>query len=260
MLKSIAKRYLRTDHRSFLGWYRSRFGGLAAFRVGLGLIFSPSSDVVQITGRREHGPIVIRPGTADQAVYDEVYVAREYAIDVGSPRLILDAGAHIGLASLYFAQRFPKALVVALEPESRNFALLEINTRQAGNVVPINAALWRDDSTLEIRDLSVDNWGFQVRERTAGAGVLAVDILSVLNKYSADRIDVLKIDIEGAELEVLGGAKDWIDRIGMLIIELHDRFRPGCSSALRDALAGFTYDEYVSGENLVITRIVRNSR
>lgn len=72
-----------------------------------------------------------------------------------------------------------------------------------------------------------------------------------------DRIDVLKIDIEGSEIEVLNHSKAWIDAVKTLIIELHDRFRPGCAEALQKAFSSHTYDKSRSGENIVMTNIKR---
>jgi hypothetical protein len=67
--------------------------------------------------------------------------------------------------------------------------------------------------------------------------VEAVDVPSLLDGSGAGRIDLLKLDIEGAELEVLrDGADRWIDLVETLVDELHDRFRPGCSEALERAV------------------------
>jgi hypothetical protein len=59
--------------------------------------------VVRVPGQRE--TVSIRPGTTDEDVFREVFLAREYEIPLGEPRFIIDAGAHIGLASVFFARR-----------------------------------------------------------------------------------------------------------------------------------------------------------
>jgi hypothetical protein len=68
---------------------------------------------------------------------------------------------------------------------------------------------------------------------------------------------VLKIDIEGSEIEVLNDSKTWLGSVKTLVIELHDRFRAGCTEALTLALQNFSYDEKRSGENIVITNIIK---
>ena len=52
-----------------------------------------------------------------------------------------------------------------------------------------------------------------------------------MSRYGIEFIDILKLDIEGAELEVFETSESWIGKVGMLAVETHDRFRPGCSKA-----------------------------
>jgi hypothetical protein len=85
--------------------------------------------------------------------------------------------------------------------------------------------------------------------------VEAVDVPSLLDGSGAARIDLLKLDIEGAELEVLrDGADRWIDRVETLFVELHDRFRPGCSEALERAVARRGFARARAGEYDVLRR------
>jgi len=60
-----------------------------------------------------------------------------------------------------------------------------------------------------------------------------------MRNFSIDYIDLLKIDIEGSEKEVFE-ACDWQDRLDSIVIELHDRFKPGCSQVVNRALQGFS--------------------
>ena len=76
---------------------------------------------------------------------------------------------------------------------------------------------------------------------------------------SISRIDVLKIDIEGSELEVLKHSKAWIDDVKTIIIELHDRFQPGCTEALAIAIGGHTYRNSTTGESVVISDLSRKA-
>jgi hypothetical protein len=81
----------------------------------------------------------------------------------------------------------------------------------------------------------------------------AVTINDVLAKIDLSRIDVLKVDIEGAEEEVFRSSELWIDRVDAIIIELHDRHTPGCSGALFRATEDFDI-ETRRGENLPLMR------
>lgn len=254
MLKAIIKKSVKEDYWSFMSWYRERFGFLPAVlkyialrKNGIGTAPNP------LTG----GVVYLRPGTTDQNVYDEIFVAREYDIDLGAPLFIVDAGAHIGLSSVFFASKYPKATVIAIEPEPSNFAVLLRNVKDYSNIKPIQAGLWSRKTHLSIQDSNVATWSFRVSEDSSGSGIPAVGIQDLITDFNMDRIDVLKIDIEGSEIEVLNNSKAWIDAVKTLIIELHDRFRHGCTEALQKSFYSHTYDKSRSGESIVMTKIKR---
>lgn len=107
-----------------------------------------------------------------------------------------------------------------------------------------------------IKEPDVSNWAFQVVEGSPVDGIPAVCIQDIIAESNMPRIGVLKVDIEGSEVEVLDHPAGWIGSIGTMIIELHDRFRPGCSAALSAALISFIHDDFFSGENMIITNLV----
>jgi FkbM family methyltransferase len=195
--------------------------------------------------------VFIRPGTTDQDVYQGIFILGEYGTLQGNPRTIIDAGAHIGLASVYLATRFPDAEIVVIEPNDGNFAVLERNLGGRSNVRLHRGGLWSHKTTLEIENPADSGWEFRLRD---GHGVEAFTVDELAARYSFNRIDLLKIDIEGAEVEVLSTAAAWISRVNTLAIELHDRFRPGCRAALDTAIRGQGFTEHSSGENIVLTR------
>ena len=119
--------------------YRERFGFLPALlkyitlrKNGIGTAPNPVAG----------GIVYLRPGTTDQNVYDEIFLEREYDINLGTPLFIVDAGAHIGLAAVFFASKYPKATVIAIEPEPSNFGVLLRNVENYNNIKPIQAGLW----------------------------------------------------------------------------------------------------------------------
>jgi hypothetical protein len=79
--------------------------------------------------------------------------------------------------------------------------------------------------------------------------------LTLLDQAGFHHVDILKIDIEGAELEVFSnGAEEWLSRVNLIIIETHDRFRPGSEEAVRKAVHPMFDELTPSGESLFFRR------
>jgi hypothetical protein len=74
-----------------------------------------------------------------------------------------------------------------------------------------------------------------------GNSVPAFTVPSVMKRYALDFVDILKLDVEGAEYEVLSTATEWIESVGMIAIETHDRFRPGCSAMFESVVSKFPF-------------------
>ncbi len=120
-LKRVAKRHIRPDHWQCMRWCRARFGMARACASYFELRRHPGVYLIDRRNANVRCDIAVRPGTVDQEVFNEVFVAHQYDLDGLDPRSIVDAGAHIGLASVMFASRYPKATVFAIEPEASNF-------------------------------------------------------------------------------------------------------------------------------------------
>lgn len=164
-------------------------------------------------------PIFIRPGTEDvSSVLNNIF--REEYGQVSNdlaPRLIIDAGAYIGDTSAYFMSRFRAAQVIALEPNTESFQLASENLRPYGaRVELLNVALCRDEGTVKIAGHST---GAGVSE--SGFEVQAVSMQSLMRERGLDSVDILKMDIEGSELEVLKNSSDWLPKIKLLLLETH---------------------------------------
>lgn len=71
---------------------------------------------------------------------------------------------------------------------------------------------------------------------------VALDMLRLLADYQVAQIDLLKVDIECSEIEVFAGAAAWIDRVGVILIELHDRFKRGCALSFYTAVQDFAVE------------------
>jgi hypothetical protein len=74
-----------------------------------------------------------------------------------------------------------------------------------------------------------------------------------MREHGVDYIDILKVDIEGSEKEVFESCETWIDRVGVLIVELHDRWKSGCSRSVHSAAKDFSI-EWTRGETTFFLR------
>jgi FkbM family methyltransferase len=180
-------------------------------------------------------PIHLRPFSTDVKVFREIFLFRTYLYDISpSPCVIVDAGANTGLSSVFFACRFPAATVYAIEPERSNFDCLLRNIKHYGNITAVQTALWCRDTVLKIHDQDEDQWAFTVEEcnNDDPHAFTAMSLTSLMQRYQISHIDLLKLDIEGAEKEVfLENCDYWLMRTKVIMIELHDWIKPGCSSA-----------------------------
>lgn len=176
-----------------------------------------------ITTRLSAFPMFVRQGTSDLLVFDQVFIDREYrCIDhLKNVRLIIDAGANVGYSSAYLLTRFPDSRVVALEPDPANFVGLCRNLRPwSDRATLVQAALWSEPAMLDFRAETTatgDEWGRQVEARVGD--VRALDMPSLIAQHGP--IDLLKIDIEGAEKHVFAADVSWLDSVRNIVIELH---------------------------------------
>lgn len=211
--------------------------------------------------------LLVRLGTSDVSVFNGIYCWREYEWKLQiPPRVIVDAGAYTGLSSAYFAMCYPEAQIIAIEPSDSNFELLMRNTSRFKNVRPIHAALWGHTGSLTLTDPGYGAWAFQVSAAEnpsatddpwlgggSGHRVRAITISDVIRDYGLDRIDLLKLDIEGSEREVFRQCDSWIGQVDAICMELHDRFKAGCSRSFFKAIDEFPIELW-RGENVLVVR------
>jgi FkbM family methyltransferase len=233
--------------------YVSRFGLKTGMQVARAHRQSSHLIALRLPGLVH--PLWVRPGTSDALTFDEVFVAREYELPLTdfSPRHILDLGANVGYASVRFAARWPQARILAVEPERENLMLLKRNTGGYRAIEAVQAAVWSRAGELAVANPEGDANAFRMTEATNGAGekVPAYTLAQLIDRLGCERLDLLKMDVEGAEIEILRDASSWLGRVNVMIIELHDRIVRGCGEALCAALHGRHFTQEILGQNLV---------
>ena len=199
--------------------------------------------------------IRLRTSDSDLDIFNQVFVERQYQwkdIAQLQPRVIIDAGANIGLAALYFARLFPDARICCIEPDAANFQLLQHNTRNYPNICTLQAAVWYKNEKLDFANKEGFSAGLQVEPTAQTNAIQGYTISELIQHFGIDEIDILKMDVEGAEKEIFGaGDTTWLQQVHILVIELHDMYREGTSVAFFNVLAGKFERIYFQGENLV---------
>lgn len=166
------------------------------------------------------GPPITLPDSASFVwTYRDIFQRELYAFRARSERpYIIDGGANIGLSVLYFKRLYPLAEIVAFEPDPYIFGLLQQNLRSHGHddVRLERCALWSSETSLLFHGDGADG-GRVVREDVGGTPVQAVRLRPYLDR----RVDLLKLDVEGAETEVLRDCRDALDKVESLYVEYH---------------------------------------
>jgi FkbM family methyltransferase len=196
-------------------------------------------------------PLCLRDGRSDPFFFGQIFLDQEFAptrtLDVSS---VVDLGGNAGLASVWFLNTFPRARVVTIEANPDNYSSLDANLHPYGERATVvkGGVWWRRTPLTLIRG---QNEGDAcVREVLPGddpAGLMeGWDVPALMARGGFAQIDLLKIDIEGAEVDLLlKGAERWLSQVRNLSIELHG---PECEAALDRALASYTYQRQVLGE------------
>lgn len=228
-----------------LKWYHELCGIRGVSAVASFRLFGKPREFSTIPPK-SNCPIHLRIDTSDFCAYRDVLIFKtkpyEPSIPGFAPKVILDVGAHIGMASILFATKYPSAKIIALEPESSNFAVLVRNTASYETITPIRAALWREDGEVTLGPSSAHVKGAFAIVENGFQRVRSLTMDTLMRETDIDSIDLMKVDIEGAEKEVFDRCP-WISKVNVLAIELHERLRPGCSQTVRNAAKEFSSAE-----------------
>jgi FkbM family methyltransferase len=214
------------------------------------------------------GRVWLREGTSDQAVLDQILFSEEFNISTapqfpwiqaayetqlaaGETPLVIDCGANIGLSALYFAKHLPKARIVGIEPAADNVEIARMNTAHNPLIEIIEAAVNDTAAPLRIANPEAEKFAYRTEEGGAGGVVVpGVTIPDLMARYGARRTLIVKVDIEGAELQLFRSNTGWLDGTGLLIAETHDWLFPGqgTSRTLFKALEGRSFEVNQRGE------------
>ena len=202
-------------------------------------------------------PVLCRPGqdvwTLKHTFIDGFHLP---PIELPDGAVILDLGSNVGYTVADMAHRYPAARILGVEMDATNHRLAVANTAAYGTRVTIlHAAVWVHDGEIAYAGDEPDAYHVEmgggsvpaVAEAVAGAPAakaVAKRIGTLLAEHGLERVHYMKMDVEGAEADLLAGRLDWADRVDSIKVEIHP---PASASVICDTLRahGFTcsYDE-----------------
>ena len=196
-----------------------------AFRQGTGLAtYRLRGDV----------SIVLRKGTTDRKVFDEIFLEQAYAPCVAGlpddlgPVTLIDLGANIGLSVLFLTRALEVVEIVAVEPDPDNFRLLSENLRRAGlanRSVALRAFAGAERGFAELFDSGNGAWGMRMGA-LSGTGIPVLPLAGIAGSMKTKAPILLKCDIEGGERQLFLHIRDWDRLIHYVFLELHTEFLP----------------------------------
>ncbi len=133
---------------------------------------------------------------------------------------IIDCGANIGFSIIALKLQYPNSKIVAFEPDEINYSLLQKNTKTFDNITLLNKGVWNNDTTLQFNMKGTQGSS----SINADTGKLKEINVVSLKPFLQQTVDFLKIDIEGAEYEVLLDCKDDLKNVKRLFVEYHGIF------------------------------------
>lgn len=183
-----------------------------------------------------------KPYSSDYKVYEQVFLEKEYLrlaqlIEEnckGNTVSMIDGGANIGFTSIYIHNYFKgkkKIESILIEPFKDNIATATLNFRaqEIDSISYEQAGIHNKQCFLKTDQQFRDGmeWSVQIVESTENTDLRSIEISDILNKYHIDTLDVLKLDIEGAErflFEDEQYASDFLQKVNIIAIELHDEY------------------------------------
>jgi len=157
---------------------------------------------------------------AFSGTFREVLSEGVYEFPVKRAKTIVDLGANIGLATIFFKDKYPNAEVICVEPAKENLDFLYKNTCHFEKVRVERKPIWSEEKELNFTsgDCSpTDYFG----TGKGGEKYTSITMPKLMKVYGLEEIDILKIDIEGGEIPLLTDNNDWLLKVDNIFMEIH---------------------------------------
>ncbi len=155
--------------------------------------------------------------------YEELFLSEIYRFETNNPKpIIIDCGANIGLSSIYFKTIYPNATLHAFEPDESLFSLLNQNIVVNGfkDTHLHQEAVWIEDRTLSFTNKGSEASHIDLTNHSEHK-VKAIRLASFLEQF--EQVDFLKMDIEGAEFQVVADCLEGLKKVDHFFLEYHGK-------------------------------------
>ncbi len=196
--------------------------------------------------------IYIRKKTKDRETFEEVFNHNIYNLKLPiEPQTIIDAGANVGLATLFFKIKYPKSKIVSLEIESGNVEMIHKNLKGLKDIEIVHKGLFNKKGFFKVEDPFNATNSFVIKEVTSSEkyDIESTTIDELIETYKFKTIDILKIDIEGAEKDLFEkNYENWLPKVKVIMVETHDRMISKCAYTVMNTLDKYNFMLYTTTE------------
>jgi len=162
--------------------------------------------------------------------WHDIFVERSLAFEAGIPNpRILDCGANVGLSALFYKREYPRARITAYEADPEIASQLARNLRVNGgdDVEVVSAAVWIENGAVSFASQGADAGTLDRFSQRTDRTSIQVAACRVADVVAREPIDLLKLDVEGAELDVLRDIGTYLRNVRAMQLEVHE-FRADC--------------------------------
>ncbi len=196
--------------------------------------------------KRKHS-IFFRKDTKDHETFEEIFISKIYNLELTfKPINIIDAGANTGFASLFFKFKYPQSEIVALEIDKGNIKMINKNLKNHKRLEIINKGLYNKSSFFKVENPYNATNSFIIKEvsKNEDFDIESITIDKILEYKKWNTIDILKIDIEGAEKELFEkNYENWLPKVKVIFIETHDRMKRNCAYTVFSTI--YKYQQFI---------------
>lgn len=204
-------------------------------------------------------PLLFRGASSDVWNMEQVFLNRQYDVEIPEPHKILDLGAYVGYTAVYFANRFPSAAIISVEPPGPNFDTLVANTAAYPNIRSLPAAVWHERAELALADCSYGDWGLSFMPGNAGSSpdkVPGYTITDILKMHGWNGVDLIKCSSHGGRIDALLRPRPhWLEKTATVITRPGAQgWQPGDAEKLASALTETEFERRDHGPLVIFSK------